>query len=41
MLPEKNTVSNFDIENQFKDFQKKKYYFIVSPGRSGRTLFLD
>ena len=39
MLPGKNIDTNFDIENQFEDFQKKNFYFLVSPGRSGKALF--
>ena len=30
---------DFKIYNQFKDFQKKKFYFIVGAGRCGRALF--
>lgn len=39
MSPKKSMSSNFNIYNQFKDFQKKSFYFIVGAGRSGRALF--
>ena len=39
MLAKKNISSNFDLESQFEEFKKKKFFFIVSAGRSGKALF--